>query len=59
MTVLDVIKLHGGYWGHHPKYLISDWQYEVSNGDTRTSYWSWVLAHIEEEEHYHESLSKQ
>lgn len=26
----------------HPKYPLSDWQYEVQNGDTRLGYDEWV-----------------
>ena len=34
----------GGYWGAHPDFPVSDWQYEVANGDTRQSYWEWAEA---------------
>jgi hypothetical protein len=38
---------HGGYWGEHPDYPVSDWQYEVQNNDTRNGYWDWVSNKIE------------
>ena len=47
----DIEKLseeNGGYWGSHPRFPTSDWQYEAANGDTRLGYWEWVekkLAH--------------
>lgn len=49
----DVIALqeaYGGYWGDHPDYPVSDWQYEVENGDTREGYWTWVLSKLESAE---------
>jgi len=33
---------HGGIWGEHPNHPVSDWQYEVANGDTRLGYWGWA-----------------
>jgi len=39
---------HGGVWGEHPAHPVSDWQYEVANGDTRLGYWEWA-AHRGEE----------
>jgi hypothetical protein len=38
-----------GYWGEHPEYPLSDWQYDVSNGDTRRSYWEWVNGMLEQD----------
>ncbi|WP_285905165.1 hypothetical protein [Pseudodesulfovibrio pelocollis] len=29
-------------WEEHPDYTVSDWQYAVGNGDTRSGYWEWV-----------------
>ena len=37
----------GGVWGEHPIYLVEDWEREVSNGDTRASYWDWVISELE------------
>ena len=34
-----------GYWGNHPEYMVTDWQYEVANGDTRLGYWHWCANH--------------
>lgn len=39
-------ELHGGVWGRHPDYPVSDWQYEVANDDTRQGYWEWVAAKL-------------
>ncbi len=33
------------YWGEDPEFPVADWQYEVSNGDTRMGYWEWVADH--------------
>ncbi len=41
----------GDAWGQHPDYPREDWQYDVSNGDTRLGYWEWVLHNVES--HYH------
>jgi len=30
-------------WAEHPEHPVSDWQYEVSNGDTRLGYWDWLV----------------
>lgn len=30
------------YWDEHPDFPVSDWQYEVANGDTKVGYWEWV-----------------
>ena len=34
---------HGGTWGEHPKFPVSDWQTD----DTRLGYWEWVCEQIE------------
>ena len=34
----------GGYWDDHDDYPVSDWQYEVANGDTRQGYHEWRAA---------------
>jgi len=36
------------YWEEHPDHPSEDWKYEVSNGDTRQGYWSWVRSKIEQ-----------
>lgn len=33
-------------WGSNPDYPVEDWQYQVTNGDTRRGYWDWVDAEI-------------
>jgi hypothetical protein len=38
----DLIAEHG-YWGVLEDFPVEDWQYEVANGDTRESYWGWVV----------------
>ncbi|WP_289101026.1 hypothetical protein [uncultured Marinobacter sp.] len=35
------------FWGSHELYPVEDWQYEVSNDETRLGYWDWVLIKIE------------
>jgi thiamine kinase-like enzyme len=45
---LPLYDQHGGYWGEHPEHAISDWQYEVSNDETRQGYWDWVESRLEE-----------
>lgn len=44
MEMLSAIELREkyGHWNEHPEYPVSDWQYEVDNGDTRLGYWEWV-----------------
>lgn len=37
-----------GYWGQHPEFPVSDWEYEVANDNTRRGYWQWVHAKIGE-----------
>jgi hypothetical protein len=49
---------HGGIWGEHPDYPVSDWRAEVSNNDTRLGYWDWVMSQMEQDENerkYNES----
>ncbi len=41
---------YGGIWSEHPDHEFIYWQYEVTNNDTRISYWDWVLNRIEQEE---------
>lgn len=41
---------HHDKWPEHPKYPEKDWQFEVSNGDTRQGYWAWVVTRLEHEE---------
>jgi hypothetical protein len=41
---------YGGTWGEHPGFSVDDWQYEVSNGDTRLGYWEWCAASMPAEE---------
>jgi hypothetical protein len=43
--VQDFIETYG-YWGNHPDHHPSDWEDEVTNGDTRLGYWEWVAARI-------------
>lgn len=47
-TVFDITEKYGGYWGEHPDFPVADWQYEVSNGDTRSGYWEWVEKKVED-----------
>jgi len=36
------------YWNdEHPDYPLSDWQNEVTNGDTRRGYWEFVEMSVE------------
>lgn len=39
-----------GYWGNHPIHLVEDWKLQVSNSETRQSYWEWVLSNIKQAE---------
>lgn len=50
MTPDELREMFGGHWSAHPKYPVTDWQYDVANDDTRLGYWEWVLAKIEQEE---------
>ena len=38
---------HSGHWDSHRDFPVSDWQYEVANGDTRLGYQQWVNDQIE------------
>lgn len=38
----EVIPVPDDLWDEDPAYSRSDWEYEVSNGDTILGYWSWV-----------------
>lgn len=38
---------NGGLWGEHPQCPSATWRAAVANGDTRASYWSWVVAQLE------------
>lgn len=40
----------GGVWEENPAHPVSDWQYEVENGDTRLGYWEWVVCQLEQAE---------
>lgn len=40
--VVARLKAQYGYWGEHPACPVTDWQYEVSNEDTRMGYWEYV-----------------
>jgi len=35
-----------------PDYPISDWRYDVTNGDTRLGYWEWVSHNLEAHQDY-------
>ncbi len=37
-------------WGSDPEFPVGDWQYEVSNDETRQGYWEWVEQKKDEEE---------
>lgn len=47
MTVREYREKHG-YWSEHPDHAVSDWQYEVANGDTKQGYWDWATAREDE-----------
>lgn len=38
------------YWGEDDQYPLSDWMYEVQNGDTRAGYWQWVESQKEQDD---------
>lgn len=38
-------------WLEYAEHPVSDWQYEVANGDTRRGYAEWVEAKMEEDAH--------
>ena len=46
-STYELMELHGGSWGEHPDHPVTDWQYEVANGDTRQGYWDWVEESID------------
>lgn len=46
LTSYELSEQFGGVWGSHPEHPVSDWCYEVSNGDTRLGYWDWVLTKL-------------
>lgn len=46
LSVEELKEAHGGHWGEHPEHPLSDWRYEVQNGDTRLGYWEWVAARL-------------
>lgn len=48
-TAEQLAEKHGA-WGQHPKHCVDDWQYEVSNGDTRRGYWDWVASRLEQDQ---------
>jgi hypothetical protein len=43
----ELLRLEYGTWGEHPDCRLSDWKYEVANGDTRLGYWEWVVVRLE------------
>jgi hypothetical protein len=51
MSPEEIADLYGGNWSQHPRFPVSDWQYEVTNDTTRLGYWDWVVAKIEEDQH--------
>jgi hypothetical protein len=44
----DAAEAEISHWEEDPQHPVADWQYEVSNDDTRLGYRDW-LAHQEEE----------
>lgn len=46
---LALADANGGIWGEYPKYPVEDWRNAVASGDTRQSYWDWVLSEIDAE----------
>ena len=34
---------HGGHWGEHPEFPVSDWQHDVAENNTRLGYWEWAF----------------
>ena len=36
--------ISGGYWDEDEEFPLTDWQYEVANGDTRKGYHEWIEA---------------
>ncbi len=50
MDLLEKLKeKHGGYWGEHSKYFLTDWRYAIENNETRQGYWEWVFDQLETE----------
>jgi hypothetical protein len=45
----DELRDEFGYWREHPNYPAKDWRYEVSNEETKESYWDWVFNKIHDE----------
>lgn len=43
----DLKETHGGVWGAHPDFPVSDWQGLVANDETRQGYWEWVASELE------------
>ena len=43
----DLADKFGGIWEQHPDYPLIDWQNEVADNNTRSSYWDWVSVEIE------------
>jgi len=41
-SIAQLQEEYGGYWGECPFAPVRDWEYEVTNGDTRLGYWEWV-----------------
>lgn len=37
------------FWDSHPDYPVEDWQWEVSNDDTRLGYWGWVKSQMDQD----------
>lgn len=38
------------YWDSDDEHPVSDWQYEVANGDTRLGYHAWLTTKREEDQ---------
>lgn len=36
-----------GSWGEHPNHPVTDWQAQVTDGDTRLGYWDWLVVELE------------
>ena len=41
---------YNGCWNEHHQYLPADWEREVAEGNTRASYWDWVIAQLDLED---------
>jgi hypothetical protein len=50
IEIAELEDQHGGQWGEHPSYPLSDWKYAVANDGTRLGYWEWVWNNLEETE---------